>query len=237
MNTFKPEAFFDTSQVSWKGFFNELTYVWEAVAALPQYIEKSIVPEILGEVEDGAWLEPGSVRLEGGSRVERGAIIRGPTIIGRNTVVRSGAYIRGHVMTGEGCMIGHGTELRQVLLLNRSNIPHQNCFFTSVVGNDVQIGGNTNTANRLFNGREVEIYVEIDGRKQIFPTGLNLFGVIIGDETGVGGNVLFNPGTIIGRQCQVYPKINVSGCITHNMIIRPKASPLEIIPKSGRKVK
>jgi NDP-sugar pyrophosphorylase family protein len=106
-----------------------------------------------------------------------------------------------------------------------------------VVGNDVQIGGNTNTANRLFNGREVEIYVEIDGRKQIFPTGLNLFGVIIGDETGVGGNVLFNPGTIVGRQCQVYPKISVSGYIAHNMIIRPKASPLEIIPKSGRKVK
>jgi hypothetical protein len=61
--------------------------------------------------------------------------------------------------------------------------------------------------------------------------------VIIGDETGVGGNVLFNPGTIVGRQCQVYPKISVSGYIAHNMIIKPKASPLEIIPKSGRKVK
>ena len=185
-------------------------------------------------VEDGAWLEPGAVRLEKGSRVERGAIIRGPTIIGRDSVVRSGAYIRGHVMTGEGCMIGHGTELRQVMLLNHSNIPHLNCIFTSVIGNHVNIGGNTNTANRLLNGKEVQIRVEIDGNKQYFNTGLTLFGVIIGDQSSVGGNVLFFPGTVIGRQCLVHSRVNLSGYIGHNMDIMPKVDPLKFKPISKK---
>ena len=120
MNRFRPENFFDLEGSDAAGLFQGLEYVWEGVVALPAYIEKILAPEILGEVEEGAWLEPGRVRLGAGSRVERGAVIRGPAIIGRNTVVRSGAYFRGHVMVGDDCVVGWGTELRQVLMLNGS---------------------------------------------------------------------------------------------------------------------
>jgi acetyltransferase-like isoleucine patch superfamily enzyme len=144
---YSPENLFDLQDSSAVSLFKRVTYVWDAVAALPSFIEEIIEPEVLGEVEEGAWLESGRVRLEKGSRVERGAIIRGPTIIGQNTLVRSNAYIRGHVMVGDECLIGCGTEMRQVLVLNQSSIPHLNAFFTSVVGNRVQIGAGTITAH------------------------------------------------------------------------------------------
>jgi NDP-sugar pyrophosphorylase family protein len=223
VTNYGPEAFFDLHNAPVVSLFRDLAYVWDAVAALPAFIEKIIEPEVLGEVEEGAWLEPGRVRLEQGSRVERGAIIRGPTIIGRNTVVRSNAYIRGHVMVGNECLIGCGTEMRQVLVLNQSNIPHLNAFFTSLVGNRVQIGAGTITANLLLSRKEVLIRINVEGKKESFPTGQTLFGAIIGDDSNVGAQALFQPGTVIGRRCQIHPQCSISGFLAHDSIVRPKS--------------
>lgn len=231
MSNFSPEEFFDIVDGPLAGLFKDIVHVWDVVAALPAYIEKIIDPELLGEVEEGAWLEKGRVRLEKGSRVERGAIVRGPTIIGRDTVVRSGAYIRGHVMVGEECLIGHGTEIRQTLVLNQSNIPHLNCIFTSLVGNRVKIGGCTHTANFLLSGKEVEIRVNLNGKKQVFTTGQTLFGAVIGDDSKVGGVSLLQAGTAIGRRCLIYPQASVSGYIPHDSILKPKSATFEVIPR------
>ena len=231
MNHFCPETFFDIAEGWVADFFRDAANVWEAVSTLPAYIEKIIRPEILGEVEEGAWLEPGCVQLEKGSRVERGAIIRGPTIIGQNTVVRSAAYIRGHVWVGNDCLIGHGVELRQLLVLNNSNIPHLNCVFTSLIGNRVRLGGLANTANFRLDAKEIVVRADIDGQKQSFPTGLTLFGAVIGDDSNVGGNALLHPGTIIGRRCLIYPQCSVSGYIAPDSVVKPKSVTFEVVPR------
>jgi len=231
---YSPENLFDLQDTSAVSLFKRVTYVWDAVAALPSFIEEIIEPEVLGEVEEGAWLESGRVRLEKGSRVERGAIIRGPTIIGQNTVVRSNAYIRGHVMVGDECLIGCGTEMRQVLVLNQSNIPHLNAFFTSVVGNRVQIGAGTITANLLLSRKEVLIRINMEGKKESFPTGQNLFGAIIGDDCNAGAKCLFMPGTVIGRRCVIYPQCSVSGFLSQDSVVRPKSSNVEVISQAAK---
>jgi NDP-sugar pyrophosphorylase family protein len=234
MNPFSPENFFELDNQLAAGLFQGLEYVWEGVAALPAYLEKVLCPAILGEVEEGAWLEPGRVRLEEGSRVERGTIIRGPAIIGKNTVVRSGAYLRGHVLVGEDCVIGWGTELRQVMVLNQTKLPHQNLFFTSLVGNRVQIGGTTHTANFLLAGKEVLVRVPVNGQQQSFTTGQTLFGAVIGDDFQIGALCLIQPGTIIGRRCRVYPQCSVSGFIPPDSLVRPKHQPFEVISLASK---
>lgn len=161
--------------------------------------------------------------------MERGEIIRGPTIIGKNTVIRSNAYIRGHVMIGNECLIGHRTELRQILVLNQSNVPHGNCIFTSIIGNRVKIGGRSDTANMLFGDKKIEIHIEENGKKKIFPTGQTLFGAVIGDDSDIGGMCLFMPGTILGKQCKVYPKCIVSNYITADSIVKLKSKNYEVI--------
>jgi NDP-sugar pyrophosphorylase family protein len=232
MNPFAPEVFFDLPPGPASGLFRGLTHVWEGVAALPAYLDKIIKPEILGEVEEGAWLEPGRVRMEAGSRVERGAIVRGPAIIGRDTLIRSGAYIRGHVLVGDRCVIGWGTELRQVLILDDSRLPHLNLFFTSLVGNRVQVGGGTFTANFLLSRKEVVVFAEMEGRKHAFPTGLKLFGAIVGDDFQIGAQCLLQPGTLIGRRCLVYPQCSVSGHIQADSVIKPTSTPFEVMPRT-----
>ena len=232
MNPYSPEAFFDLEGSPAAPLFQDLAHVWEGVAALPAFIEKILEPALLGEVEEGAWVEPGRVRLEEGSRVERGAIVRGPTIIGRNTVVRSHAYIRGHVMVGEGCMIGHSTELRQTLVLNRTNIPHYNGVFTSLVGNNVLIGGYTTTANFLLTGKKIEIRLTREGVNRSFPTGLILFGAVVGDGAKVGAMSILLPGTLIGRQCLIHPKATLSGYLAPHSLVRPKSPTFEIVSRT-----
>ena len=232
MDPFSPENFFDLDNSPAAGLFQGLKYVWEGVAALPAYLERILRPEILGDVEEGAWLEPYRVRLEPGSRVERGAIVRGPAFIGRNTVIRCGAYLRGNVFVGDECVIGWGTELRQVLILNSSKLPHLNLFFTTLVGNRVQVGGGTFTANFLLSRKEVAVTVELAGRKESFPTGLKLFGAVIGDDFQIGAQCLLQPGTIIGRRCLVYPQCSVSGYLPPDSMVRPRDVSFEVIPRT-----
>ena len=222
MHEFSPVAFFDLAEnPEAAGLFKAVRCVWEAVAVLPAYIERIIEPAILGEVEEGAWVEPGRVRLEEGARVERGAVVRGPTIIGRNTVVRSGAYIRGHLLVGTDCLIGSGTETRQLLVLNHSNIPHRNFLATSLVGNRVNLGGATDAANVLLSGKEVEVRItRADGTTSAYPTGMTKFGAVIGDDTKLGGQTLLQPGTVIGKRCRIYPQCAISGYVPHDSVVK-----------------
>jgi UDP-N-acetylglucosamine diphosphorylase / glucose-1-phosphate thymidylyltransferase / UDP-N-acetylgalactosamine diphosphorylase / glucosamine-1-phosphate N-acetyltransferase / galactosamine-1-phosphate N-acetyltransferase len=231
MKPYNPQAFFDLDNALAAELFKGIEYVWDAVAALPAFIEKSLKPEIKGEVEEGAWLEPGMVSLGEGSRVERGSIIRGPTIIGRNTVIRSGAYIRGHVLICDECVVGWATEMRQVLLLNKAHTPHSNAVMTSLIGNRVNMAGRVSTANCRLDGKEVPVRVPVDGRIVLFSTGQTLFGAVVGDDTQVGGNALLQPGAVIGRRCIVYPHIDVSGYVPHDSIVKRKETPFEIIPR------
>jgi NDP-sugar pyrophosphorylase family protein len=228
MNEFSPVEFFDVAEnPEAAGLFKEVSCVWEAVAVLPAYIERIIEPAILGDVEEGAWVEPGRVRLEEGARVERGAIVRGPTIIGRNTVVRSGAYIRGHLLVGADCLIGSGTETRQLLVLTHTNIPHRNFLATSLVGNRVNIGGATDAANFLLSGKNVEIRItRADGTTTAYPTGMTKLGAVIGDDTKLGGQILLQPGTVIGKRCLIYPQCAISGYIPHDSVVKPTTNNL-----------
>jgi UDP-N-acetylglucosamine diphosphorylase / glucose-1-phosphate thymidylyltransferase / UDP-N-acetylgalactosamine diphosphorylase / glucosamine-1-phosphate N-acetyltransferase / galactosamine-1-phosphate N-acetyltransferase len=222
MNPYSPENFFDLEGNLVSEFFQDMEYVWDGVAALPAFIERIIKAEILGVVEDGAWLEPGRVQLGEGSQVHRGAIIYGPTIIGRNTVIRSGALMRGHVMIGDDSVIGHATELRQVLALNQVRIPHLSAVLTTLVGNRAWIAGNAHTTNFRLDGEEVLVHAPLGGRMRPFPTGQKHFGAVLGDDSKVGALAVLQPGTIVGRRCQIYPMCSASGYIPHDSLVIPK---------------
>ena len=214
MNIFEPKAFFELQFPPVMKLFAGVTNTWEAMTSLPEYIQTIVKPEVLGEVEDGAWLEPGKVQLGEGSRVERGAIIRGPSIIGRKTLIRCGAYIRPNVIIGDECINGHGTELRQSVIMNQTKLPHLNCIMVSFIGNRVTFGACAATSSIVKEVNEVKITVmEEAGSTKLVPTGLARFGAIIGDDFECGGHVFMKPGTVIGKRCKIDPLICLSGYI------------------------
>ena len=227
--TYRPEDFLDLADFPHgAALFHGVKHVWEGVAALLGYIEKTIRPGIHGYVEEGAWLEPDGVFLGQGSRVERGAIIRGPAIIGNNTTIRSGAYLRGHTLIGDGCVIGFSVEMRQTMVMHQSRVPHFNAVFTSLIGRDVNLGGKVSTANFRLDGGEVFVRVPVKGETVSFPTGRTLFGAVVGDETNIGGDCLLLPATIIGRRCAIFPKCTLSGYIPHDSKVVAAEAPLII---------
>ena len=222
-NEFSPHRFFDLSKHLFADLFNSCAYVWEAIPLLPSYIGSVLKAEILGEIEEGAWVEPGMVRLEEGSRVERGAVVRGPAIIGRNTVVRSHAHIRGGVITGENCMVGHLVALRQVLMLDNTNVAHQNLVSNSLFGSRVNLAGHSQPIN-YSPDRDGEIVIKsvINGETRSFPTGIHRFGAVMGDDSQLGGMALTMPGTIIGKRCFIYPRCIASGFVPDDSIVKSK---------------
>lgn len=231
-NIYSPQDFFDLENINARELFQDLQYAWDGVAALPGFIEKALKPQILGEVEEGAWLEPGKVYLGEGSRVERNSIVRGPTIIGKNSVIRSGAYIRGHALIGDECVVGWGVEMRQSLVLDKARIPHFNAVFTSLIGSRSNIAGRVSTANFRLDGQEIILRVPWEDEIKSFPTGQTLFGAVIGDDTSVGGDTLLQPGTIIGKRCIISPQNSVSGYVPHDSLVKRRLAPFEIVPRN-----
>lgn len=212
MDCFDPGVFFEFRSPRAEKLFSGVNHPWDAIKTLKDYIIESIVPEISGEVEEGAWLERGMVQLGEGSRVERGAIIRGPSIIGRNTLIRSGAYIRPNVIVGDDCIIGHGTELRQSIILDQTRLPHFNCIMVSILGNRVSFGAYTATSSIVPEGKEVEIALRGgEGEERKIQTGLRRFGAVIGDDFECGGHVFMKPGTVIGKRCRAESFSCISG--------------------------
>ena len=54
------------------------------------------------------------------------AYIKGPAIIGKNAEIRHCAFIRGKAIVGEGAVVGNSTELKNVILFNKVQVPHYN---------------------------------------------------------------------------------------------------------------
>ena len=153
----------------------------------------------------GAVLWDEQIQLGAGTVVEPGALIKGPTIIGRHTEVRQGAYIRGKCIVGDRCVVGHTTEMKGSVLLDGAKAGHFAYIGDSILGRNTNLGAGTKLANLKLKGDTVRVLFE--GR--LIDTGLRKFGAIIGDDTEIGCNAVTNPGTILGKKCLVYPLTSV----------------------------
>jgi bifunctional UDP-N-acetylglucosamine pyrophosphorylase/glucosamine-1-phosphate N-acetyltransferase len=104
----------------------------------------------------------GKTIVEAGSRIGPGSLVENSTI-GKNAVVmysviinstiadnaRVGPYthLRGQVTVGEGCRVGSFVELKNSVLGDRTNVAHLSYIGDATLGNRVNIGGGTITAN------------------------------------------------------------------------------------------
>lgn len=148
--------------------------------------------------DDAIYLGPGCV-------VEPGALIKGPTIIGRHTEIRQGAYIRGKCLIGDRCVVGHTTEIKSSIMLNDAKAGHFAYIGDSILGHSTNLGAGTKLANLKIEGSSVSIRIE----GQSIDTGLRKFGAILGDRVEIGCNAVTNPGVLLGNDCRVFPVTSV----------------------------
>jgi UDP-N-acetylglucosamine diphosphorylase / glucose-1-phosphate thymidylyltransferase / UDP-N-acetylgalactosamine diphosphorylase / glucosamine-1-phosphate N-acetyltransferase / galactosamine-1-phosphate N-acetyltransferase len=217
MDPFYPAEYFDLSTFTHASLFNEEEPVWIPLKKIGTYLLSSSLGNILGKVENGAFLiKPEEISIGKGSVVEPGAYILGPCIIGENCQVRQGAYIRGNVITGNRCIIGHATEVKNSIFFDGAQAGHFAYVGDSILGNHVNLGAGTKCANLRFDNHHVPI---VWNQRRI-DSGLRKFGAILGDYAQTGCNSVTNPGTLMGKKSRLAPCTAVQGIVPENYIVK-----------------
>lgn len=193
---------------------SSVTYPWEALPKIGDFIKKlgPTLPEEDYEYRgEDVWVAKDAT-------VFPSAYIHGPAIIGKGAEVRHCAFIRGNAIVGEGAVVGNSTELKNVILFNKVQVPHYNYVGDSILGYKAHMGAGSITSNVKSDKTPVVVK---DGKEEI-ETGRKKFGAMLGDQVEVGCNSVLNPGSVIGPRTNVYPLSMVRGVIPSDSIYKNK---------------
>ena len=221
---------------------NKLVKTKELFASQPDYIAPlfegceypwEILPKIKGYVKDlvekgipGYTLVADGVLVGENVKIYPTATIEAPAIIGSGTEVRPGAFIRGSVITGENCVIGNSSELKNCVLLDKVQIPHYNYVGDSILGNKAHTGAGTICSNLKSDGKNIVIHGDVE-----YETGLRKIGGILADGADVGCNSVINPGTVIGKNTSVYALTSLRGVYPADCIVKDTKTVVKRIQK------
>ena len=126
---------------------------------------------------------------------------------------------------GNGTTVGNSTELKNVVLFNKVEVPHYNYVGDSVLGFHAHMGAGSITSNVKADKKNVVIHCG----EQNMETGLRKIGAMLGDWADIGCNSVLNPGTVIGRHTNLYPLSMVRGCVPSWHIYKDKDNIVEKI--------
>ncbi len=215
--TLHAQDFFDLLSFQHKLLFEQGEFVWQALAALKEYVDSLVSQSMIPFFQEGVFLEnPEQIVIGRGTKIECGAYLKGPCWIGEDCLIRHGAYVREYVLTGRGCVIGHATEIKHSILLDDVHAAHFNYVGDSILGNHVNLGAGAKCANFRLDHRNVPIRWE----NKKLETGLKKFGAILGDHAQLGCNAVTNPGTLLLPNVVCAPCLNISGVVTSSITLK-----------------
>lgn len=192
--------------------FEHCTYPWEVLPRIKDEILRlgpTLAKEEYTQVGEDIWIAKSA-------RVAPTANINGPAIIGKNAEIRHCAFIRGNALVGEGAVVGNSTELKNVILFNKVQVPHFNYVGDSILGFRSHMGAGSITSNVKSDKTQVKVKLG----EEIVQTDMKKFGAILGDNVEVGCNSVLNPGSIIGRNANIYPLSMVRGYVSAGSIYK-----------------
>lgn len=197
-----------------KDLFEGLTYPWEALPKISEFIVK------LGESLDSSVYEKRgeNIWVAKSAKVAPTAFLNGPLIIDEETEIRHCAFVRGNAIVGKGCVVGNSTELKNVVLFNSVQVPHYNYVGDSILGYKSHMGAGSITSNV----KSDKTLVVVKNGKEEIKTGLKKFGAMLGDYVEVGCNSVLNPGSVIGSHTNIYPLSMVRGVVPERSIYKNK---------------
>lgn len=219
MEQWTVKALYNLDETIAKEIFEGVTYPWEVLPKIGSFILK--LGETLSEKEYEKVGE--NVWIAKSAQVAPTACINGPAIIGKDAEVRHCAFIRGNAIVGEGAVVGNSTELKNVILFNKVQVPHYNYVGDSVLGYKSHMGAGSITSNVKSDKTLVTVKTEAGA----IGTGLKKFGAMLGDEVEVGCGSVLNPGTVVGRHTNIYPLSMVREFVPANCIYKKRGEVIE----------
>ena len=173
--------------------------------------------QILPSARDGD-VERGSVLLDPlivcpGAKILSGARIEGPAYVGEGSVVGPNCYIRPYTSIGKHARVGNGCEIKNCIIMDHTEIPHQSYFGDSIVGERCNFGAGTITGNLRLDEKNIQAKI----KSVTIDSGRRKLGAIIGDRVSTGINVNFMPGVKIGSGTLIGPSITVYSDLPSNV--------------------
>ena len=214
-------ALYDLNETIAKDIFDGATYPWEVLPKIKDFILElgnSLSEEEYEKAGENIWIAKSA-------KVAPSASITGPAIIGKDAEVRHCAFIRGNAIVGEGAVVGNSTELKNVILFNKVQVPHYNYVGDSILGYKAHMGAGSITSN-VKSDKTLETVKTADG---VIETGLKKFGAMLGDEVEVGCGTVLNPGSVVGSHSNIYPLSMVRGYVPAGSIYKKQG---EIVEKN-----
>lgn len=194
--------------------FEGAVYPWELLPKISAFIVElgeKLPKDRYTEVKEHVW-------VANNATVAPSAFINGPAIIDEEAEVRHCAFIRGNAIVGKGAVVGNSTELKNVILFNKVQVPHYNYVGDSILGFKAHMGAGSITSNV----KSDKTLVVVKNGEEKMETGLKKFGAMLGDHVEVGCNSVLNPGTVIGPDTNIYPTSCVRGCIPAGSIYKSR---------------
>ena len=220
MDQFKISNLYNLDETIAAELMGRAQYPWELLSRISGFIlelGEKLPKDRFTEVKEHVW-------IANSATVAPSAFINGPAIIDEEAEIRRCAFIRGNAIVGAGAVVGNSTELKNVILFNKVQVPHYNYVGDSILGFKAHMGAGSITSNVK---SDKTLVVVKNGQEKI-ETGLKKFGAMLGDHVEVGCNSVLNPGTVIGRNSNVYPTSMVRGYVPEGSIYKKQG---EIVKK------
>ena len=187
-----------------RGAWRDIGRPWDYLLAARHALESELKPGVEGDVHPTAVIE-GRVYIAPGARVRANSVIEGPSYIGPGVEVGPCGHVRPYTILERSSKVGFATEVKASILLEAAKAPHLNYVGDSIVGEHVNLGAGTITANLRFD--RASIKMTIKGFR--VDTGLRKLGAVIGGYAQTGINVSLMPGVKVGSYARIWPGCRV----------------------------
>lgn len=192
--------------------FEDVEYPWQVLSKINDFIIElgmKLPKDEYTMISENVW-------VANSAQIAPTAFVGSPAIIDKDAQIRHCAFIRGSAIVGKGAVVGNSTELKNVILFDKVQVPHYNYVGDSILGYKSHMGAGSITSNV----KSDKTLVTIKNGEEKVETGLKKMGAILGDEVEVGCNSVLNPGTVVGSYSNIYPLSMVRGYIKANSIYK-----------------
>lgn len=214
MTRLETGSLFDTQHTIASDIFEGKKHAFEVLPEISNFIKQlslTLDTQKFDDLGDGIFVAKSA-------KVAPSAYIAGPCIIDEDAEIRHCAFIRGNAIVGKGAVVGNSTELKNVILFDKVQVPHYNYVGDSILGYKSHMGAGAITSNVKSDKTNVSITLDT----QRYNTNLKKFGAILGDCVEVGCGTVLNPGTVVGKNTNIYPLSMVRGYVAPNSIYKSR---------------
>jgi acetyltransferase-like isoleucine patch superfamily enzyme len=166
-----------------------IRYPWDLLRVNELLLAGIAESRIEGVVSPAAQVE-GTLILGPGSRLLPGVYVEGTVVVGAGCKIGPNCYLRGSTSIGDACHIGQSVEIKNSILMQGAAIGHLSYCGDSIIGEKVNFGAGTITANFRHDGKPHRSMVG----GVLVDTGRRKFGTILGDHVHTGIHTSIYPG-------------------------------------------